>query len=85
MQKRITFVENERGIKIVHLDGKPFNGSLQGFYNNRILIYFDYKDQSMVDEINKTIYSEFMVKEVMKGDSTKEQFWIEWTINHNPS
>ena len=85
MNKRITFVKNERGIKVVHLDGKPLNGWLQGFYNNRILIYFEQTDELLIETVNDVIYREFMVKEIDKGWSTNTQIWIEWTIPNNPN
>jgi hypothetical protein len=80
MDKLITFVKNERNTDIVHFDGVPLNGSLQGWHNNEVVIYFDYKKQEMLDDISKAIHNEYTVTHVEKGESTKDQFWICWTI-----
>jgi hypothetical protein len=83
MSNLITFVKNERGVNIVHFDGIPLNGSLHGFNNNRILIYFDRNNSVLSDDILKYIHKEFTVIDVQIGESTKTQYWIEWVIKIN--
>lgn len=80
MDKLITFVKNDYNRDIVHFDGIPLNGCLQGWHNNEVLIYFDYNRQEMLDDISKAIHNEFTVTQVEKGESTKSQFWIRWII-----
>ena len=82
--KRISFKPStwNKFIKIVHIDGEPLNGVYRdGFGESSIIIYFDYNNQSALKEISNIIQSEFNVISTKTGESTKEQFWVEWKIS----